>query len=147
MNCIFIHRNSSSRERSEPNRDRDRERFDRFERREGREDRSQDRQRAVISKRSFSRENEERSRGGDHRGPADAVRRVASMTDDRDRGSRDRGSRERGSMDRGSRDRGSRDRGSHNRDRSKDSGEECSVTLVIYRCMSWDCTLGSRQQY
>ncbi|XP_048102582.1 eukaryotic translation initiation factor 4 gamma 1a isoform X2 [Alosa alosa] len=105
-------RSSSSRDRSERS-DRDRERFDRFDRRN---DRSQDRQRQPITKRSFSRENEERSRGGDSRGPGDAVRRVASMTDDRDRGSRDRGSR-----DRGSRDRGSRDRGGHGRDRSKDS--------------------------
>uniref|UniRef100_A0A672QWX5 Eukaryotic translation initiation factor 4 gamma 1-like n=1 Tax=Sinocyclocheilus grahami TaxID=75366 RepID=A0A672QWX5_SINGR len=42
----------------------------------------------AITKRSFSRENEER-RGGDSRGPPDSVRRVASMTENRDRGSRE----------------------------------------------------------
>lgn len=130
--CVYVHRSSSSRDRSDRDRsdrsERDRERFERFDRRE---DRSQDRNRPPITKRSFSRENEERSRGGDSRGPGDSVRRVASMTDDRDRGSRDRGSRDRGNRDRGSRDRGSRDRGAHDRERSKDSGEDCSVTLVI----------------
>uniref|UniRef100_A0A672ZQX8 Eukaryotic translation initiation factor 4 gamma 1 n=1 Tax=Sphaeramia orbicularis TaxID=375764 RepID=A0A672ZQX8_9TELE len=66
-------RNSSSRERSD--------RFDRDDR---------DRNRLQVTKRSFSRENEERSRERDQRGSADPVRRVASMTDDRDRGSRER---------------------------------------------------------
>ncbi|XP_030630375.1 eukaryotic translation initiation factor 4 gamma 1a [Chanos chanos] len=85
------HRSSSSRDRSERDRsDRDRDRFDRFDRRESREERGVDRNRLPVTKRSFSRENEERSRGGDGRGPADPVRRVASMTDERDRGSRDR---------------------------------------------------------
>ncbi|XP_036411692.1 eukaryotic translation initiation factor 4 gamma 1a isoform X3 [Colossoma macropomum] len=88
------HRSSSSRDRSDRDRersDRDRgDRFDRFERRDSREDRDRalDRNRPPVTKRSFSRENEERSRGGESRGPADPVRRVASMTDDR--GSRDR---------------------------------------------------------
>uniref|UniRef100_A0AAR2LZF3 Eukaryotic translation initiation factor 4 gamma, 1a n=1 Tax=Pygocentrus nattereri TaxID=42514 RepID=A0AAR2LZF3_PYGNA len=81
-----------SRDRSDRDRsDRDRgDRFDRFERRDSREDRDRalDRNRPPVTKRSFSRENEERTRGGEGRGPADPVRRVASMTDDR--GSRDR---------------------------------------------------------
>ncbi|XP_053185317.1 eukaryotic translation initiation factor 4 gamma 1a isoform X2 [Scomber japonicus] len=105
-------RSSSSRERGGDRDRNDRDRFDRFadrsEGREGRDDRST---RNQITKRSFSRETEERGgRGGDSRATNEPVRRVASMTDDRDRGSRDRGSRDRGSRDRGSRDRGSRDR-------------------------------------
>ncbi|XP_047662298.1 eukaryotic translation initiation factor 4 gamma 1a isoform X3 [Tachysurus fulvidraco] len=72
-------RTSSSRDRSE------RDRFDRLDRRDSREDRDRglDRTRVPITKRSFSRESEDRSRGGD-------VRRVSSMTDERERGSRDR---------------------------------------------------------
>uniref|UniRef100_A0A667YWB1 Eukaryotic translation initiation factor 4 gamma, 1a n=1 Tax=Myripristis murdjan TaxID=586833 RepID=A0A667YWB1_9TELE len=85
----FYLRSSSSRERGG-----DRDRFDRFDRREGREGREgrDDRgNRNPISKRSFSRESEERGgRGGDSRASTEPVRRVASMTDDRDRGSRDR---------------------------------------------------------
>ncbi|XP_026061836.1 eukaryotic translation initiation factor 4 gamma 1-like isoform X3 [Carassius auratus] len=82
-------RNSSSRDRSDRDRgDRDRDRFDRFDRREDR-DRGLDRPRQAITKRSFSRENEERRRG-DSRGPPDSVRRVSSMTENRDRGSRER---------------------------------------------------------
>ncbi|KAM8849846.1 eukaryotic translation initiation factor 4 gamma 1a isoform 3-T10 [Spinachia spinachia] len=92
-------RSSSSRERGG-----EREKGDR----EGRDGRSTPNQ---ITKRSFSRESQERGgRAGDLRAATEPVRRVASMTDDRDRGSRDRGSRDRGSRDRGSRDRGSRDR-------------------------------------
>ncbi|XP_059200082.1 eukaryotic translation initiation factor 4 gamma 1a isoform X2 [Centropristis striata] len=105
-------RSSSSRERGgdRDRGDRDRDRFDRFDRSEGREGRD-DRNRNQITKRSFSRESQERGgRTGDLRAATEPVRRVASMTDDRDRGSRDRGSRDRGSKDRGSRDRGSRDR-------------------------------------
>ncbi|KAG7229334.1 hypothetical protein INR49_012992 [Caranx melampygus] len=101
-------RSSSSRERGgdRDRGDRDRDRFDRFDRSEGREGRD-DRNRNQITKRSFSRESQERGgRGGDSRATTEPVRRVASMTDDRDRGSRDRGSRDRGSRDRGSRDRG-----------------------------------------
>nr|XP_057923683.1 eukaryotic translation initiation factor 4 gamma 1a isoform X2 [Doryrhamphus excisus] len=85
-------RSSSSRERGgdRDGADRDRDRFDRFDR----DDRSN---RSQITKRSFSRETRERGgRGGDNRGSNEPVRRVASMTDDRDRGSRDRGSRDRG---------------------------------------------------
>uniref|UniRef100_A0A3Q0S2K1 Eukaryotic translation initiation factor 4 gamma, 1a n=1 Tax=Amphilophus citrinellus TaxID=61819 RepID=A0A3Q0S2K1_AMPCI len=75
--------------------DRNREQFDRFDRNEGREGNQ-------ITKRSFSRESQERGgRGGDSRASTEPVRRVASMTDSRDRGSRDRGSRDRGSRDRG----------------------------------------------
>ncbi|KAG8002241.1 Eukaryotic translation initiation factor 4 gamma 1, partial [Nibea albiflora] len=78
-------RNSSSRERS----DFDRSNRDRFDRRDERRD-DRDRNRLQVTKRSFSRENEERSREREQRGSADPVRRVASMTDDRDRGSRER---------------------------------------------------------
>nr|XP_040026889.1 eukaryotic translation initiation factor 4 gamma 1a isoform X4 [Gasterosteus aculeatus aculeatus] len=82
-------RSSSSRERGG-----DREKGDR----EGRDGRSTPNQ---ITKRSFSRESQERGgRAGDLRAATEPVRRVASMTDDRDRGSRDRGSRDRGSRDR-----------------------------------------------
>lgn len=105
-------RSSSSRERGGDRADRDRDRFDRFDRGEGREGRDGRGSQTQISKRSFSRESQEHGgRGGDGRATNEPVRRVASMTDDRDRGSRDRGSRDRGSRDRGSRDRGSRDRG------------------------------------
>ncbi|XP_066565140.1 eukaryotic translation initiation factor 4 gamma 1 isoform X3 [Amia ocellicauda] len=92
-------RSSSSRDRSERSDRFERpERFergerDRFERRDaGGEkglDRS-DRNRPPVTKRSYSKETEDRSRERDHRGPADPLRRVASMTDDRDRGSRER---------------------------------------------------------
>uniref|UniRef100_A0A672QWH7 Eukaryotic translation initiation factor 4 gamma 1-like n=1 Tax=Sinocyclocheilus grahami TaxID=75366 RepID=A0A672QWH7_SINGR len=82
--------NSSSRDRSDRDRgDRDRDRFERFDSRREDRDRGLDRPRQAITKRSFSRENEER-RGGDSRGPPDSVRRVASMTENRDRGSRER---------------------------------------------------------
>uniref|UniRef100_A0A672JBI7 Eukaryotic translation initiation factor 4 gamma, 1a n=1 Tax=Salarias fasciatus TaxID=181472 RepID=A0A672JBI7_SALFA len=82
-------RSSSSRERGDRDRgDRDRDRFDRFDRGEGREG-------GQITKRSFSRESQERGgRGGDSRASNEPVRRVASMTDSRDRGSRDRVKRE-----------------------------------------------------
>uniref|UniRef100_A0A8C5EGH6 Eukaryotic translation initiation factor 4 gamma 1-like n=1 Tax=Gouania willdenowi TaxID=441366 RepID=A0A8C5EGH6_GOUWI len=94
---------SSDTDRRVPQRergDRDRDRFDRFGRVDGREGN-------PITKRSFSRESQERGgRSGDNRPSNEPVRRVASMTDSRDRGSRDRGSRDRGS----SRDQGSRDR-------------------------------------
>ncbi|XP_050925976.1 eukaryotic translation initiation factor 4 gamma 1a isoform X3 [Lates calcarifer] len=102
-------RSSSSRERGgdRDRGDRERDRFDRFDRSEGREGRDDRSNRNQITKRSFSRESQERGgRGGDSRATTEPVRRVASMTDDRDRGSRDRGSRDRGSRDRGSRDRG-----------------------------------------
>ncbi|XP_052431777.1 eukaryotic translation initiation factor 4 gamma 1 isoform X2 [Carassius gibelio] len=53
-----------------------RERSDRFER--------MDRNRPAVSKRSFSREKEERSRDREQR-PAEMLRRVSSMTDERER--------------------------------------------------------------
>uniref|UniRef100_A0A672INC2 Eukaryotic translation initiation factor 4 gamma 1 n=1 Tax=Salarias fasciatus TaxID=181472 RepID=A0A672INC2_SALFA len=77
-------RNSSSRERGDRFERPDRGGGgDRFERRDDR-----DRNRLQVTKRSFSRENEERSREREQRGSVDPVRRVASMTDDR--GSRER---------------------------------------------------------
>lgn len=76
------HRNSSSRERGD-NFDRS-NRGERFDRGEDRRD-DRDRNRLLVTKRSFSREKEERSNEREQRGPADPVRRVASMTDDRDR--------------------------------------------------------------
>lgn len=84
-------RDRSDRDRSERDRDRnerDRDRFERFDGRRDDRDRGMDRPRPAITKRSYSRENEERR--GDSRGPADSVRRVASMTENRDRGSRER---------------------------------------------------------
>ncbi|XP_041751874.1 eukaryotic translation initiation factor 4 gamma 1a isoform X2 [Coregonus clupeaformis] len=80
-------RSSSSRDRGG-----DRDRFDRFERRDSsRDERGGSRDtHPSITKRSFSRETEERR--SDSRTPTEPpVRHVASMTDDRDRGSRDRG--------------------------------------------------------
>lgn len=78
-------RNSSSLERGDAY-ERSNRGADRFERRDERE-----RNRLQVTKRSFSRENEERSREREQRGTADPVRRVASMTDNRERGgSRDR---------------------------------------------------------
>nr|XP_046263507.1 eukaryotic translation initiation factor 4 gamma 1a isoform X3 [Scatophagus argus] len=97
-------RSSSSRDRGgdRDRGDRDRDRFDRFDRSEGRQGRDDRGSQNQITKRSFSRESQERGgRGGDSRASTEPVRRVASMTDDRDRGSRDRGSRDRGSRDRG----------------------------------------------
>ncbi|KAF7222561.1 eukaryotic translation initiation factor 4 gamma 1a isoform X4 [Nothobranchius furzeri] len=100
---------SSNREHGSDRDRSDHDRFDRFAHSEGRDG-------SQITKRSFSRESQERGgRGGDGRISTEPVRRVASMTDSRDRGSRDRGSRDRGSRDRGSIDRGSRDRGSRDR--------------------------------
>uniref|UniRef100_A0A8C7ZVD7 Eukaryotic translation initiation factor 4 gamma, 1a n=1 Tax=Oryzias sinensis TaxID=183150 RepID=A0A8C7ZVD7_9TELE len=87
-------RSSSSRERGgdRDRSERDRDRFDRFAR-------SEEQGGDQFTKRSFSRESKDRgSRGGDSRASNEPVRRVASMTDDRDRGSRDRGSRDRGTV-------------------------------------------------
>ncbi|KTG47005.1 hypothetical protein cypCar_00042276 [Cyprinus carpio] len=78
------HRSSSSRERS-----------DRFER--------MDRNRPAVSKRSFSREKEERSRDREQR-PAEMLRRVSSMTDERER-ERERSSRDNGTPNPGQRSR------------------------------------------
>uniref|UniRef100_A0A8C7NSC6 Eukaryotic translation initiation factor 4 gamma, 1a n=1 Tax=Oncorhynchus mykiss TaxID=8022 RepID=A0A8C7NSC6_ONCMY len=73
---IDTSRSSSSRDRGG-----DRDRFDRFERRDSSRD-----ARPPVTKRSFSRETEERR--SDSRTPTEPpVRRVASMSDDRNRGS------------------------------------------------------------
>ncbi|XP_061776363.1 eukaryotic translation initiation factor 4 gamma 1a isoform X2 [Nerophis ophidion] len=113
-------RSSSSRERGgeRDKADRDKDRFERFDR----DDRSN---LSPITKRSFSKETVERGgRGSESRAANESVRRVASMTDSRDRGSRDRASR--GSRDRASR--GSRDRSSReSRDRaSRESRDRAS---------------------
>ncbi|XP_018119030.1 eukaryotic translation initiation factor 4 gamma 1 isoform X1 [Xenopus laevis] len=81
-----LQRGSSSRERS------DKDRGDRFERGERfdkgemfeRSDRS-DRARPLLTKRSYSKETEDRSREREARVPQEAVRKVASMTEQRDR--------------------------------------------------------------
>ncbi|XP_051966667.1 eukaryotic translation initiation factor 4 gamma 1-like isoform X2 [Xyrauchen texanus] len=87
-------RNSSSRERSDRFDRRD-ERMDRggdrYDRRDDRGSDRLDRNRPAVSKRSFSRE-KERSREQDQR-PAETVRRVSSMMDERER-ERERASRE-----------------------------------------------------
>ncbi|XP_075058541.1 eukaryotic translation initiation factor 4 gamma 1 isoform X3 [Mixophyes fleayi] len=80
-----VQRGSSSRERSE------KDRGDRFERNERfdkgdlfeRSDRS-DRARAVLTKRSYSKETDDRSREREAHIPQEAVRKVASMTEQRD---------------------------------------------------------------
>uniref|UniRef100_A0A8B9RE72 Eukaryotic translation initiation factor 4 gamma 1 n=1 Tax=Astyanax mexicanus TaxID=7994 RepID=A0A8B9RE72_ASTMX len=59
-----------------------RERGDRFERRDDRGPDRLDRNRPAVTKRSFSREKDER--GGERERAAEAVRRVASMTDERE---------------------------------------------------------------
>ncbi|KAM4693285.1 eukaryotic translation initiation factor 4 gamma 1 isoform 2-T3 [Discoglossus pictus] len=81
-----VQRGSSSRERS------DKDRGDRFERGERfdkgdlfeRADRS-DRARPLITKRSYSKETEDRSREREAHIPQESVRKVASMTEQRDR--------------------------------------------------------------
>ncbi|KAA0701663.1 Eukaryotic translation initiation factor 4 gamma 1 [Triplophysa tibetana] len=80
-------RNSSSRERFDRRDERGDRGSDRYDRRDDR----QDRNRPAIGKRSFSRDKDERSRERDQR-PAETVRRVSSMTDDRRE--RERGTRE-----------------------------------------------------
>ncbi|KAJ1087472.1 hypothetical protein NDU88_000643 [Pleurodeles waltl] len=99
-----IQRNSSSRERLDKDRDRG-DRFERLERgseRSDRFDRSEkgdrferpepmerldrmDRNRPTVTKRSYSKETEDRSREREARIPQEAVRKVASMTEQRDR--------------------------------------------------------------
>ncbi|XP_075718021.1 eukaryotic translation initiation factor 4 gamma 1 isoform X2 [Rhinoderma darwinii] len=80
-----VQRGSSSRDRSEKDRDRFErgERFDKgdiFER-SGRTDRV----RAVLTKRSYSKETDDHSRERERQIPQEAVRKVASMTEPRDR--------------------------------------------------------------
>ncbi|KAM9315869.1 eukaryotic translation initiation factor 4 gamma 1 isoform 1-T2 [Gastrophryne carolinensis] len=91
-----VSRGSSSRDRSEKERDRG-DRFDRSDRFDKgdlfeRSDRSE-RSRAVITKRSYSKETDDRSREREAHIPQEAVRKVASMTEPRDR-SRDNVKRE-----------------------------------------------------
>uniref|UniRef100_A0A8C1W9I9 Eukaryotic translation initiation factor 4 gamma 1 n=1 Tax=Cyprinus carpio TaxID=7962 RepID=A0A8C1W9I9_CYPCA len=77
--CVLL-RSSSSRERSD--------RFDRvgdrYDRRDDRGSDRMDRNRPAVGKRSFSREKEERSREREQR-PAEMLRRVSSVTDERER--------------------------------------------------------------
>ncbi|XP_056421627.1 eukaryotic translation initiation factor 4 gamma 1 isoform X2 [Hyla sarda] len=81
-----VQRGSSSRDRSEKDRG---DRFDRGERfdkgdlfeRSGRSDRA----RAVLTKRSYSKETDDHSRERGRQIPQEAVRKVASMTEPRDR--------------------------------------------------------------
>uniref|UniRef100_A0A9J8ACG5 Eukaryotic translation initiation factor 4 gamma 1 n=1 Tax=Cyprinus carpio carpio TaxID=630221 RepID=A0A9J8ACG5_CYPCA len=77
-------RSSSSRERSD--------RFDRvgdrYDRRDDRGSDRMDRNRPAVGKRSFSREKEERSREREQR-PAEMLRRVSSVTDERERAKRE----------------------------------------------------------
>lgn len=99
--CLTTFRSSSSRERGGDRErgDRDRDRFERYDRSEGRQGRDERNSQNQISKRSFSRESRERDgRSRDIQDSIEPVRRVASMTDDRDRGSRDRGSGDKGQI-------------------------------------------------
>ncbi|XP_069830647.1 eukaryotic translation initiation factor 4 gamma 1 isoform X2 [Dendropsophus ebraccatus] len=78
-----VQRGNSSRDRSEKDRFERGERFDKgdlFER-SGRSDRA----RAVLTKRSYSKETDDHSRERDRQIPQEAVRKVASMTEPRDR--------------------------------------------------------------
>ncbi|XP_008114435.1 eukaryotic translation initiation factor 4 gamma 1 isoform X3 [Anolis carolinensis] len=85
-----VQRSSSSRDRSEKGGERgDRSERDRPERgerleRSERPDRS-DRNRTPITKRSFSKEMDDRSRERERQGVLETVRKVASMTEERDR--------------------------------------------------------------
>lgn len=85
-----VQRSSTSRDRSEKGSDRgdrlERERSERGERleRSERPERS-DRNRAPVTKRSFSKEMDDRSRERERQGVLETVRKVASMTEERDR--------------------------------------------------------------
>uniref|UniRef100_A0A8C5H221 Eukaryotic translation initiation factor 4 gamma 1-like n=1 Tax=Gouania willdenowi TaxID=441366 RepID=A0A8C5H221_GOUWI len=85
-----VPQNSSSRERSDrfDRSERGNERFDRSERGSERFDRrdSRDRNQLQVTKRSFSREKEERVQDREQRGPSDVVRRVSSTTEDKEKG-------------------------------------------------------------
>ncbi|XP_073531440.1 eukaryotic translation initiation factor 4 gamma 1 isoform X3 [Phyllobates terribilis] len=81
-----VQRGSSSRDRADKDRGDRFERGERFDKgdlfeRSGRPDRA----RAVITKRSFSKETEDHSRERERQIPQEAVRKVASMTEPRDR--------------------------------------------------------------
>ncbi|XP_013881883.1 eukaryotic translation initiation factor 4 gamma 1 [Austrofundulus limnaeus] len=81
-------RNSSSRERSDHFERSDRS-GDRFDRRDERRD-DRDRNRLQVTKQSFGREKDERSRERGQGGSSDPIRRVASMTDEQSQSSRER---------------------------------------------------------
>lgn len=88
--CVFLSpRSSSSRDRSEKAGDRgDREsRSEKGSDRLERLDRGErvDRNRSALTKRSFSKETEDRSREREKQGGPEAVRKAASMTEERDR--------------------------------------------------------------
>ncbi|CAH2248450.1 eukaryotic translation initiation factor 4 gamma 1 isoform X1 [Pelobates cultripes] len=78
-----VQRGSSSRDRSEKERGDRFERLDRFEKTDI-FDRS-DRARPLVTKRSYSKETEDRSRERESLIPQEAIRKVASMTEPRDR--------------------------------------------------------------
>ncbi|NXT86996.1 IF4G1 factor, partial [Anhinga rufa] len=83
-----VQRSSSSRDRSEKAGDRDREsRSEKGSERLERPDRGEraDRNRSALTKRSFSKETEDRSREREKQGGPEAVRKAASMTEERDR--------------------------------------------------------------
>ncbi|NWS83289.1 IF4G1 factor, partial [Toxostoma redivivum] len=84
-----VQRSSSSRDRSEKAGDKgDREpRLEKGSDRLERPDRGErvDRNRSALTKRSFSKETEDRSREREKQGGPEAVRKVASMTEERDR--------------------------------------------------------------
>ncbi|NXM64492.1 IF4G1 factor, partial [Illadopsis cleaveri] len=84
-----VQRSSSSRDRSEKAGDRgDREsRSEKGSDRLERPDRAErsDRNRSALTKRSFSKETEDRSREGEKQSGPEAVRKAASMTEERDR--------------------------------------------------------------
>ncbi|NWI22992.1 IF4G1 factor, partial [Sula dactylatra] len=83
-----VQRSSSSRDRSEKAGDRDREsRSEKGSDRLERPDRGEraDRNRSALTKRSFSKETEDRSREREKQGGPEAVRKAASMTEERDR--------------------------------------------------------------
>ncbi|KAG8444977.1 hypothetical protein GDO86_009936 [Hymenochirus boettgeri] len=81
-----LQRGSSSRERSEKDRGDRFERGERFDKGDlfDRPERS-DRARPLLTKRSYSKETEDRSRERESQIPQEAVRKVASMTEQRDR--------------------------------------------------------------
>lgn len=89
MSVLLPPRSSSSRDRSEKAGDRgDREsRSEKGSDRLERPDRGEraDRNRSALTKRSFSKETEDRSREREKQGGPEAVRKAASMTEERDR--------------------------------------------------------------
>ncbi|NXM47278.1 IF4G1 factor, partial [Gymnorhina tibicen] len=82
-----VQRSSSSRDRSEKAGDRGESRSEKGSDRLERPDRGEraDRNRPALTKRSFSKETEDRSREREKQGGPEAVRKAASMTEERDR--------------------------------------------------------------